>query len=100
MLIVSGIISVDPADHDPMVELIGPLVEATLAEEGCHTYGFWADPAMPGRFRAYEEWESGEAMGAHMASAHMATFLGAMGSLKVTGTELYQHDVAETTRLM
>ena len=47
MLIVSGIISVTPEHHDQMVELIGPLVEATLAEEGNVTYGFWASPTEP-----------------------------------------------------
>ena len=100
MLIVSGIISVDPVDHDQMVELIGPLVEATLAEEGNVTYGFWASPSEPGVFRVYEEWSSPDAMGLHMASDHMATFLVGMGGLTVTGTELYQHEVAESSRLM
>jgi quinol monooxygenase YgiN len=100
MLIVSGIISVAPDHHDPMVELIGPLVEATLAEEGNVTYGFWASPSEPGVFRVYEEWASPDAMGLHMASEHMATFLVGMGGLDVTGTELYQHEVNESTRLM
>jgi quinol monooxygenase YgiN len=100
MLIVSGIISVAPAHHDQMVELIGPLVAATVVEDGNLSYGFYADPSAPGVFRVYEEWESPEAMGPHMASDHMATFLVGMGGLDVTGTELYQHEVTGTTRLM
>ena len=100
MLIVSGTVSVAPAHHDQMVELIAPLVEATRAEEGNLSYGFYADPAAPGEFRVYEEWESPEVMGTHMASDHMATFLVGMGGLDVTGTELYQHEVTGTTRLM
>jgi quinol monooxygenase YgiN len=100
MLIVSGIISVAPDHHDQMVELIGPLVEATLAEDGNVTYGFWASPSEPGVFRVCEEWASPDAMGLHMASEHMATFLVGMGGLDVTGTELYQHEVTESTRLM
>ena len=76
------------------------LVEATLAEEGNVTYGFWASPSEPGVFRVYEEWSSPDAMGLHMASDHMATFLVGMGGLTVTGTELYQHEVAESSRLM
>jgi hypothetical protein len=39
-------------------------------------------------------------MGEHMATDHMATFLGGMGALSVTGTELYQHEVSESSRLM
>ncbi len=100
MLIVSGIISVEASDHDAMVGLIAPLVDATLAEPGNVTYGFWADPANPGVFRVYEEWSTPEAMAEHMATDHMANFLVGMGGLAVTGTELYQHDVAETSRLM
>lgn len=83
-----------------MVELIGPLVTATLAEEGCVTYGFWASPTEPGVFRVYEEWASSDAMGLHMATEHMGTFLVGMGELAVTGTELHQHEVTESTRLM
>ena len=100
MLIVSGIISVEASDHDAMVELVGPLVRATLAEQGNLTYGFWASPTEPGVFRVYEEWESTDAMGEHMVSEHMATFLGAMGALAITGTELHQHTVSESSRLM
>jgi len=100
MLIVSGTITVAPASHDRMVELVGPLVEATLAEEGNLTYGMWPHPADSGVFRVYEEWESAEPMGAHMSSEHMATFMGAMGELEVTGVEIYQHEVAASSRLM
>lgn len=100
MLIVTGIISMEPEGHDAAVALIEPLVEATLAEDGNVTYGFWVDPNQKGVFRVYEEWASADAMGEHMASAHMAEFLGGMASLPITGTELTQHTVAESTRLM
>jgi len=100
MLIVSGIITMEPDGHDAAVELIGPLVEATLAEDGNVTYGFWADPTQKGVFRVYEEWESDEALATHMATPHMAEFMAAMGSLPLTGTELHQHRVEESTRLM
>ncbi len=100
MLIVTGIISMEPEGHDQAVALIEPLVEATLAEEGNITYGFWADPAKKGVFRVYEEWADDDAMASHMASEHMATFLAGMGTLPITGTELTQHRVEESTRLM
>ena len=100
MLIVTGILSVEPADHDRMVELIEPLVQATLAEEGNVTYGFYVSPTEPGVFRPYEEWESQDAIDAHMATEHMGTFLASMGELAVTGTELHLHEVASSNRLM
>ncbi|MBS1836492.1 MAG: antibiotic biosynthesis monooxygenase [Actinobacteria bacterium] len=100
MFIVSGIVTMEPEGHDAAVELFGPLTEATLAEDGNITYGFWADPARPGVFRVYEEWATLDAMGAHMASAHMAEFLTAMASLPITGTEITQHEVTASQRLM
>ena len=100
MLIVSGIITLDPAKHDEAAALFAPLVDATLAEEGNITYGFWASTSEPGVFRVYEEWASTEAMGEHMGSDHMATFLVGMGGLGVTGTEIHQHTVTDSTRLM
>ena len=51
-------------------------------------------------FRVYEEWASDEALAEHMATPHMAEFMGAMGGLPLTGTELHQHRVEESTRLM
>jgi len=100
MIIISGIISVDPSDHDAAVALVGPLVEATLAEDGNGTYGFWASPTEPGVFRVYEEWADDDALNAHMGSTHMADFLGAIAALKVTGTEIHRHDVSASSRFM
>ncbi len=100
MLIVSGTISVEASDHEAMLELVAPLVEATRAEDGNLSYGFYSDPSARGVFRVYEEWASPEVMGEHMATDHMATFLVGMGGLAVTGTELHQHTVSESSRLM
>jgi quinol monooxygenase YgiN len=100
MIVISGIISVDPADHDGAVALFGPLVEATLAEEGNVTYGFWASPTEPGVFRVYEEWQDDPSLDAHMGSDHMAEFMAGFGALKVTGSTLTRHDVSATTKLM
>jgi len=101
MLIVSGVIEFDPEDHAAAEELFRPLVADTLAEPGNVTYGFWADIDQPGRFRVYEEWESTDAMAEHMGSAHMAAFLGGIGTLRVVGgTGIFQHTVTDTTQLM
>lgn len=100
MLIVSGKIELDPANHDMFVELTGPLVEATLAEEGNVDYGFWAHPTQPGVFRVHEEWADQAALDTHMATPHMAEFLGAMAGVGVTGTELICHEVSDSTKLM
>ena len=100
MLIISGIITFDPTKQAEFSALTLPLVEATLAETGNIPYGFFFDGTDPGRVRAYEEWESEEAIASHMGTAHMGTFLEGMASVGVTGAELHQHVVAESTRIM
>jgi quinol monooxygenase YgiN len=100
MLIVSGTIEFDPANHDKIVDLLGPLVEATLAETGNITYGMWADPANPGRMLAYEEWETEDALNEHMGTDHMATFMVGMAECGVTGTAINKHVVSESSKLM
>ncbi len=100
MLIVSGIITVDPADHDRALAAVQPLVEATLAEEGNITYGFWAHPTEPGVYRVYEEWADEDALNAHMVSPHFIEFLGAMGTLSILSTDLHRHEVANSLKVM
>jgi len=100
MLIVSGIITMDPSGADEAVALVGPLVEATLAEPGNITYGFWADVNQPGVFRVYEEWADEDALNTHMGSPHMAEFIGGMATLPLTGTEITKHAVSESSKLM
>ncbi len=100
MLIVSGIITMEPEGVDQAVALVGPLVEATLAEEGNVTYGFWADVTQPGVFRVYEEWADEDALNTHMVSQHMADFITGMATLPITGTDLSKHVVSESSKLM
>ncbi|MHB1138924.1 MAG: putative quinol monooxygenase [Microthrixaceae bacterium] len=100
MLIVSGVLTFDPAKQQEFIALTVPLVEATLAEPGNVTYGFWFDGSEPGRARAYEEWESAEAIAEHFATPHMAAFMEGMGGVGVTGVEIHQHVVSESTKLM
>ena len=51
MIVVSGEIVIDPADREAALEATSTAVAATLEEEGCITYGFWADPGDESRFR-------------------------------------------------
>lgn len=100
MLIVSGTITVEPGATEQALELARPLVEATLAEDGCITYGFWIHPDQPGVLRVHEEWESDDAIAAHFATPHMAAFIEGIGTLPLTGTSITRHVVAESSQLM
>ena len=94
MIIVSGTMSVEPDDSEAFLALTNPCVAATLEEDGCSAYGFFADPNQAGSFRVYEEWAD------HMGSAHMAEFLGQIGSVRITGVNLNKHEVSAISKLM
>lgn len=100
MIIVSGTLTVDPANHDRAADLMTTLAEATNQEEGCVQYAFWADLNVAGNFRVFEEWKDQAAIDAHMATPHMAEFLGAVGGLITGGTGIMRYDVSEATKLM
>lgn len=81
MLIVTGIIEIPEGAFEQVRPAIRRMVEATLAEPGCMTYGFWQDPDRENRLRVYEEWEGRAALDAHFATAHMAEFRAALAEI-------------------
>ncbi len=91
MIIVSGVMTVDPAKHDRMVELARDVAAASLEEPGCRAYGFWADPDQPGRFRVFEEWASQEALTEHFAAPHFAAFGEGLGEVGVTSMDVHRY---------
>lgn len=100
MIIVSGILAVDPANHDQAAELMTAVAEATRAEDGNEGYAFWADLTTPGRFRVFEEWRDQAAIDTHFATPHMATFMGGIGGLGITETSIMRYEVSDVSKLM
>ncbi len=98
-IIVTGTIDLDPTHRDAAIEAANAVMAATRAEDGCEAYAFSGDFADPGRFHVVEQWASQEAMDAHGASAHLATFMTAMGGFGVTGASLTKWDGATPSKL-
>ena len=99
MILVTGIIDVDPDQREAFIAAAQAAMEPTRAEDGCEHYAFSADLDDPGRFHVSERWASEEAMTAHMASPHLAAFMGAMGGL-VRGASLTKWEGATGSKLM
>jgi len=88
MIIVAGTISIDPADFEAYQAASAPMIEATLAEEGCHTYNFAQSVVDPSEIRIFELWETKESLEAHFNAPHMATFQAAIGELSIGSRNL------------
>ncbi len=91
MIIVSGIMTVDPSSHDALVEAARTVSTESLKEPGCRAYGLWADPDVRGRFRIFEEWDSQEALTEHFGTPHFASFGSALGELGLVGMDIHRY---------
>lgn len=100
MIVVSGILNIDPAKADRCEELTATLVAETRKEAGNLTYQYTRLHADPGTWRVFEEWADQAALDEHMASPHMAAFMGAAGELGFTGVDIQRYDVSEKSKLM
>jgi quinol monooxygenase YgiN len=98
MIIVAGTITIDPEEFDAYQAIARPMIEATLAEDGCHTYNFAQSVIDPAKIVIYEAWESMAHLEAHFVVPHMATFQAAMKTLSVSGRDLkaYEADAVRT----
>ena len=93
MLVVSGEIEIAAADREEALAAIGPMVEATRLEPGCRSYAFYESVEAQNRFRIFEEWDDADALEAHFASPHMATFGAALGRLTVLAMDVKRYEV-------
>ena len=100
MIVVSGTIEIDPTDRVRALAAVAALTAATLAEPGCITYGIWTDPAEPGRFRVFEEWQNEAALTAHFGTPHIAAFRAQLATLKIRSSEIWRYEVTKRSRQM
>lgn len=77
---------IDPKQADSFAELVKANMADTHEVSGNTDYTFFRDLLDSGTFYSFEKWESEEALGAHMASPHMAKFWEAMGGFDIDVT--------------
>jgi quinol monooxygenase YgiN len=93
MLIVAGVIQIDPARRAAAEAAFERMRVATLAEAGCVAYQAYVDRADPGTLFLFEQWRDQAALDAHFASAHMAEFGTALAGLGVRAMDVKKYAV-------
>jgi quinol monooxygenase YgiN len=93
MLVIAGVIRLDPAQRGAAVAAASEMMRETRQEPGCLSYTFSADLEDPGRFHLFEEWESQQALDAHFASPHMASFRKAVAGLGVQEMKVQRYEI-------
>lgn len=100
MLLINGWLKLATGEFDKVQAQAVAMLKATHAEAGCIHYSFARDVEDPDLIRIAERWESEEALGAHSASAHMADFQKALGTVKVEGADLWLYSAEAVKKLM
>ena len=100
MLQIEGWIKLATGEFEKVREQAIAMVRATNEEHGCLHYAFAQDIADPDLIRISERWDSAEALAAHGASAHMATFNKTMGTVQREGADLWLYSAEAVRKLM
>ena len=67
MIVVQGDFVMKPGRRDEAIASMLKVAQATKQEPGCIRYDFYADLEDPQHFIIFEEWESLEALQAHLS---------------------------------
>ena len=81
MLIIIGEAEAAPGRGDEMVVAARSVAIATESDDGCESYGFYADVTRPGVLVSVEVWRDQAALDAHMEHGHTQDFLTAVPGL-------------------
>ena len=95
MLVVAGIIRIDPQNRAAADAAFEKMRAATLKEPGCIEYQAYADRNDAGVIFMFEKWESPEALAKHFQTPHMAEFGTALRGLGVKGMDVTKYEVAK-----
>lgn len=60
-----------PGSEDLLLEVLGPVIEATRAEQGCRFYELFRSAEDPSRFLMWESWDSKEDLDRHLQTPHV-----------------------------
>ncbi|MBI3770222.1 MAG: antibiotic biosynthesis monooxygenase [Deltaproteobacteria bacterium] len=99
MIVVNVEVVTEAGAADKVRAAVQTMEQATRHEVGCLTYAFSVDISDPTLIRVTERWESLEAIRAHMASPHMATFQRAIAALEPKSLDIKAYEVAREVAL-
>jgi quinol monooxygenase YgiN len=98
-ILVTARIHARPDSRDELVRLLVDVRDATLAEDGCESYGYYAAVDDPNQIVAVEEWRDQEALTAHFGTPHVARLMAEAPGLLTAAPEIVAHEVAGSRAL-
>jgi len=99
MIVVVGRVKTDAEKRDALIGVGQAVAAASRAETGCISYRLYEDTELENEFVFVEEWENGDALQAHFATAHVRDFLRAIPITIIAPPEVKFHTIAGTMDL-
>ncbi|WP_216907434.1 putative quinol monooxygenase [Nocardia noduli] len=94
MLIVIGRAQAAPGRRDQLAAAAKAVAAASLGDDGCESYGFYADLNDDRTIVSVEIWRDRSALDAHMAHEHTRQFLAVAPDLVADEPVLTVHEVS------
>ena len=94
MLIVIGEAEAASGRREEMMEAVTKMATATKSDDGCVSYGFYADVTRPDVVLGVEVWRDQAALDAHMGHDHTAEFIATVRSLVAGEPVMHFYDAA------
>jgi quinol monooxygenase YgiN len=95
MIVVNAVVKTTEEEILAIQHAISVMETASRAEAGCDDYTFSIELNDPNTLRITEKWHSVEALKAHFATPHMATFQKTMGDHPPASLEVKFYEVQE-----
>jgi quinol monooxygenase YgiN len=93
-IIVTARIQARPGARADLGRLLLEVRDASRAEEGCESYGYFAALDDPDAIVAVEEWRDQDALTAHFGTPHVARLMQEAPGLLAAAPEIVAHQVA------
>ena len=100
MIIVAGRIAIRSEMRAAAIAAAVKVTQATQADAGCLQYHFYWDLEDPDMLHVFEEWESPEALDAHLRLPHTTEFLADIGGMVSKAPVVKRYFVSESHSLL
>lgn len=94
-IVIYAVVDLDPAQRDAALVGGKPHIDAALAQQGCLSYAWTADPHDPARVHVFEEWTDQDALAAHLAGPAYRGMLGHMQGHGITSAVSNKYAVTQ-----
>jgi quinol monooxygenase YgiN len=94
MILIAGVVDIDPEQMDAAMAAARPLIEGALTQPGCEAYAWCPDPTTPGRIYVFERWSSQEELASHFQNHWYSDMLQAIGSHGLRGADVSKFKIA------